>query len=175
LANVRLSIDKLRSGKTLRNALIETKMSYMYMCLCVNMISTAFLIDHFIFNIQGVSGPSMKPTLDPFNNLLIVDRFTHRFLRPPRKGEIIIALNPFKPGVNVVKRVLYTEGEMAEFMDLREGRLVKVQVPSNHVWVEGDNKSNSRDSRDYGPLSLELIHGIARYRVWPIHRLCKLQ
>ncbi len=86
-----------------------------------------------------VSGPSMLPTLDEYNNLVGVDCFTHRFLRNPTKGEVIIAYNPLKPNHNVVKRVKYTEGELAEFIDLKEGTLKQVRVPANHIWVEGDN------------------------------------
>jgi type IV secretory pathway protease TraF len=40
-------------------------------------------------------------------------------------------------------------------------------IPKNHIWIEGDNKFNSKDSRLFGPISNELVLGIVRYRVWP--------
>lgn len=140
-------------------------------CISGNTVAGYCLFHHFIGRTILVSGPSMLPTLDEQNNLLGIDCFTHRFIRNPKKGEVIIAWNPFKPNLTVIKRVKYTEGEMAEFMDLTEGKFRQVKVPPNHIWVEGDNASNSRDSRSYGPLSLGLMIGIARFRVWPINKV----
>lgn len=48
-------------------------------------------------------------------------------------------------------------------------------VPSGHVWLLGDNKSNSTDSREFGPLPMGLIIGIVIYRIWPLNRLVKFQ
>ena len=45
---------------------------------------------------------------------------------------------------------------------------MEVIIPSGHIWIEGDNKSQSRDSRDFGPLSVCFVEGIVRYKVWPI-------
>jgi inner membrane protease subunit 1 len=44
-------------------------------------------------------------------------------------------------------------------------------VPRGHVWVEGDNKSESLDSREYGPLPIGLIQGTVIFRVWPLSRM----
>lgn len=131
------------------------------------MIALFFLSEHYLFRIVGVKGPSMLPTLDTSNNLILLDCLTTRFLRAPRRGEIVLADNPFKEGNTIVKRVLFLEGEEAEVYDSRTERRYKVVVPKNHVWVEGDNKSNSRDSRDFGPISLSLVNGVVRARVWP--------
>ncbi|KAJ8017438.1 Mitochondrial inner membrane protease subunit 1 [Holothuria leucospilota] len=40
-------------------------------------------------------------------------------------------------------------------------------VPRGHVWVEGDNRENSMDSRSFGPIPLGLIRGRATFTVWP--------
>lgn len=42
-----------------------------------------------------------------------------------------------------------------------------LQVPRGHVWLEGDNRSNSADSRIYGPVPQGLICARALCRVWP--------
>lgn len=42
------------------------------------------------------------------------------------------------------------------------------QVPEGHMWLEGDNSSNSRDSRTFGPVPQGLISGRILYKVWPL-------
>ncbi len=39
------------------------------------------------------------------------------------------------------------------------------QVPEGHLWIEGDNGPNSRDSRSYGPVPVALVEGRAVGRV----------
>ena len=75
------------------------------------------LTEYYLCKIVGVKGPSMLPTIDSKDNLVFLDCFTTRFVRKPRKGDIILAENPFKPGYTIVKRVLNVEGEYAEFYD----------------------------------------------------------
>ena len=78
------------------------------------------LADKYLFKVIGCQGPSMLPVFDLSDNLLFVDCFTTRFIRYPRKGEIVITDNPFKPGATLVKRVINVEGEMAEFYSSRD-------------------------------------------------------
>ena len=47
------------------------------------------------------------------------------------------------------------------------GGMVHVEVPLGYLWLQGDNKDNSTDSRDYGPVPYGLIRGKAFARVWP--------
>ncbi|TNV75330.1 hypothetical protein FGO68_gene11137 [Halteria grandinella] len=141
--------------------------TYIALCLTGQLLTLAYLFDRYLFRLVGVKGPSMLPTIGERNNLLLLDCFTYAFLRSPQKNDIVVAENPFKPGHTLVKRVLYVEGEMAEVMDQRSQAYVSVVVPKGHVWIEGDNKSNSRDSRDFGPISVNLVDGVVRARVWP--------
>ena len=80
------------------------------------------LADKYLFRVIGTSGPSMLPTFDTNNNLLIVDQFTPKFIRKPKVGEIVILSNPFKPSATLVKRITASEGKMAEFWSHREGK-----------------------------------------------------
>ena len=66
------------------------------------------ITDKYVLKIIGCHGPSMFPTLDQKDNLLLVDCFTNKFLRNPRKGEIVICDNPYKPGATLVKRIINT-------------------------------------------------------------------
>ena len=95
-----------------------------------------------------VAGHSMAPSLSAGDRVL-VDRWTHA-QRLPRRGEIVLVEGP--GGDLLVKRVV------------RVG-------PSGDVWVEGDNREASSDSRDFGPLSAGRVRGRVVWRYWPISRL----
>ncbi|KZT33017.1 LexA/Signal peptidase [Sistotremastrum suecicum HHB10207 ss-3] len=42
-----------------------------------------------------------------------------------------------------------------------------ILIPPGHIWLTGDNTSMSRDSRLYGPVSVALVRGVVRARIWP--------
>ena len=45
------------------------------------------------------------------------------------------------------------------------------KIPKGHVWIEGDNKRVSNDSRNFGPIPLGLIHGTVEARIWPLNKI----
>ena len=144
---------------------------YIAICMTASLYTALTLSEKYTVRFIGVTGPSMLPTLDSKDNLIMLDCFTVQFIRDPVKGEVIMANNPFKPGYTVIKRVLYKEGELARFLSEKHGDYIEVEVPPGHIWVEGDNKENSNDSRHFGPISLSLVEGIVRYRVFPFDKI----
>jgi len=147
-------------------------------------IILALLIRTFIVELYVVDGPSMRPTLQ-HDERLVVNKFIYR-VRDPIKGEILIFRYPRDPSRDFIKRVIATAGDTIE---IKEGRVYvndqlqredyilektrteypKVTIPEGTVFVMGDNRNNSEDSRfsDVGFVPLDLIKGKAILIFWP--------
>ncbi|TIA89237.1 hypothetical protein E3P99_02167 [Wallemia hederae] len=87
-----------------------------------------------------------------------------------RRGDLVVALTPDQPDKSVCKRIIGFPGDTI----LRDPLCLHlhnhphnthdqdsryVHVPKNHVWLAGDNLTNSRDSRSYGPVPVSMLRG----------------
>ncbi|RZC33990.1 mitochondrial inner membrane protease subunit 1 [Asbolus verrucosus] len=107
------------------------------------------------------AGPSMEPTIYS-DDILLTEHISPRFSRIDR-GHIVIAKCPSNPKQHICKRVKGLPGDK-----IKTGFNSYEIVPRGHVWLEGDNSSNSADSRSYGPVPQGLIRSRALCRVWPL-------
>jgi len=108
-----------------------------------------------------VAGTSMTPTFETATCIL-VQRFWPSALS--RHGDVVVLRSP-EEGCEkdlLTKRVVGLEGD---WLYARDGRLVR--VPTAHVWVEGDNASNSNDSTHYGPVPRTNLAGTVVAKLWP--------
>lgn len=128
--------------------------------LFIKMIALFRLCQTYVYDFRVAIGPSMLPTISTQGDLLLIDRCTPR-LNGYRIGDIIILKNPYMPHRNLCKRIVGTAGGQVEC----EGQFYA--VPEGHVWVEGDNKQQSLDSRAFGPVSSSLILGKVALKLWP--------
>jgi len=126
---------------------------------------------------------------------LIVNKIIYD-IRPPKRGEVIVFHAP--AGIDYIKRVIglpgetikienntvYINGEPLDEPYLREaideyassGRLYnedyhEVTVPERSVFVMGDNRTNSTDSRNIGVISYDKIVGRADVIFWPLNKI----
>ena len=119
----------------------------------------AMIIRNFLVEPYLVDGPSMMPTLQN-QQRLVVNRLIYR-LREPEKGEILIFQYPKDPSRDFIKRVIAVPGDTIEIKD-------------GNVFVndelQTEDYNNSEDSRfpDVGFVPFELIKGKAMVVFWPL-------
>ncbi len=151
----------------------------------------AFFIRYFIVELYLVDGPSMRPTLQNAERL-VVNKFIYRF-RAPERGEILVFRYPRDPSRDFIKRVIAIPGDTIEIKDGRvfvnqqlmnepyilsktRGDYPLSTVPEGHIFVMGDNRNNSEDSRfaDVGFVPYDLIKGKAVLVFWPFDQFKSL-
>ncbi|WP_026906100.1 signal peptidase I [Paucisalibacillus globulus] len=154
----------------------------------------AFLVRTFLFTPIIVDGPSMQPTLHN-KDQMIVNKFIYRFDEPERFDVVVFHANDKKdfikriialPGEHVAYKdnILYINGQPIEEKFFTENQIDVhtndftleqingnyTTVPEGHVFVLGDNRTNSTDSRLLGPIPIEQIVGKASVIYWPFDR-----
>lgn len=137
----------------------------------------------FVQNYQ-VDGPSMTPTLLNGQYILVnkADYFTHG----PQRGDVIVFKFPKDTSRDFVKRVIGVPGDTVQARGdgaviVNGALLVEPYVndyinPTTQTWtlgsgqyfVMGDNRGDSYDSRDWGPVPQNDILGKAELVYWPL-------
>lgn len=147
----------------------------------------AFLIKSFIFRPVYVVGASMEPTLSN-GQVLLMWKLDYKIGDPDRGDIVVIKEDQDKlDHKSLIKRVVGLPGETLEIrngkvyindeelspdyvsVDTNGNGLTKVEIPEGMYFVMGDNRSNSRDSRDstVGLISRDNIEGKVGLRLWP--------
>jgi signal peptidase I len=143
----------------------------------------ALLINVFVGQATRVDGQSMEPNLHT-DQRLVVEKVSYRF-HGPRRFDIVVLKLPDQGEELLIKRVVGLPGETVEIKDgrvyinggaldepftaeeTRSRRYEKVTVPPLHVFVLGDNRNRSNDSRSFGPVPIDDIVGRAWLSYWP--------
>ena len=142
----------------------------------------------FVMEAFWIPSGSMIPTLE-IGDRVLVNKFIYRFTEPER-GDIVVFRSVDNPDEDLIKRVVGVPGDE---IAVRRGRLIlngepqkepytnknfpdrsfyaRTTVPEGHVFVMGDNRGNSADSRVFGPLPKKNIEGEAFLRFWPPNRI----
>jgi signal peptidase I len=150
----------------------------------------ALVIKAFFFQAFYIPSDSMVPTLQKDDRVL-VNKLSYK-LHDVHRGDIVVFTKPPKEQSDIkdlVKRVIALPNETVEAHDghvfvqgheldepylsddVVQADFTKQTVPSGYVWVMGDNRANSEDSRVFGPIKESSIVGRAFVRIWPVTRL----
>ena len=135
----------------------------------------ALLINHFVAQTTYVLGQSMEPNLHDDEHLLI-EKLSYRFGTPERGDIVVIDVDYTE--IPLIKRIIGLPGEMVQVRDSQlyiDGQLTTepyltdtlqrdygpTTVPEGYVFVMGDNRNNSNDSRYFGAVAVDNILGRA--------------
>jgi signal peptidase I len=144
-------------------------------------IIIALLIHVFMAQATRVYGQSMEPNLHT-DMRLVVEKISYR-LHSPERGDIVV-LRVRPEDELLIKRVVGLPGDEVAIHDGRvyingqplaesylnqdtRGNLAPRVVPPLHVFVMGDNRRASNDSRSFGPIHIDNIVGRAWFSYWP--------
>jgi signal peptidase I len=149
------------------------------------------VVQPFIVQAFRIPSESMVPTLEVKDRIL-ANKFIYRFTEPER-GDIVVFDSVESDDDTLIKRVvglegdeirvqgglLFVNGEPQQEPYLNEEETFRGYygpsiVPEGHVFVMGDNRDNSADSRVFGPLPSDNVKGEAFLRFWPISKISGL-
>jgi len=142
----------------------------------------ALIINLFLAQATQVLGQSMEPNLHTAQRV-VVEKVTYRFFHGPQRGDIVVIDLPNQADM-LIKRVIGLPGETIEVRggevyieseQLEEswevnrggGNYGPKTIPPLQVFVMGDNRGASNDSRNFGPVRIEYIVGHAWFSYWP--------
>ena len=142
-----------------------------------------FFVVQFTIQSCQVDGPSMRPTFEHGQRLLVVK--AAYWCGEPQRGDVVIFRSWGNPDENLIKRVIGLPGETVEvktglvYIDgtpLDEPYIAALAaedyestvIPHGYYFVMGDNRNASSDSRTRGPLPEENIIGKAWLTYWPL-------
>jgi len=148
-------------------------------------VAIASFIIIFLYQPVRVQGTSMQPRLADQDRLFI-NKYAYR-VGEVKRGDVVVFEFPGDRTKSYIKRVIGLPGDdvrvehgqvsvngnaLAEpYIDARysdERSAVETLVPAGEVYVMGDHRNISSDSRDFGPVPEKLIYGKAAYVYWPV-------
>ena len=169
---------------------LRTFLSIVLMVLVVAGLTV--LLRMFVFVPYEIPSGSMEETIMT-GDMVFSEKISY-YMRPAQQGDIVTFSDPEVAGRTLIKRVIATSGQVVDLKNgkvyvdgeeldepytngkpsyplTRTARNVEVDfpytVPEGYVWVMGDNRTSSQDSRYFGAVPTSSITGRAALVYWP--------
>lgn len=171
--------------KTLLRKILETLVFFAIV------FGFSFFVDAHVFKAYGIPSGSMESTIMT-GDRVCTEKVSYHF-GTAQQGDIVTFEDPEIPGRTLVKRCIATEGQTIDLQDgvvfvdgialsepYTQGQptnpltrsIVDIEfpytIPDDHIWVMGDNRTNSQDSRYFGPIKNSSVYGRAFAVLWPL-------
>lgn len=190
-------MDSGRHAETQRPSILRRFFSFIVMIVVV--LGCAFLLRNYVCEPFEVPSASMEDTIMT-GDYIFAEKVSYHF-NDPQQGDIAVFSDPQIPSRTLVKRVIATEGQTVNLIDgkvyvdgvalnepytngqpsypLSSVGSVDISypytVPEGYVWMMGDNRTNSLDSRYFGPIDVDTVYGKAVLIYWPLNEIGLLQ
>lgn len=154
-------------------------------------LGLSWFLRTFLLQAYEIPSGSMEETIMT-GDMVFAEKVSYRF-RDPEPGDIVTFQDPEIPGRILIKRCIAVGGQTVDIND--EDGLVYVDgeplaepytdgkpsyrlasdvtypytVPEGHVWVMGDNRTNSQDSRFFGSIPISSVTGRGALVYWPLN------
>lgn len=154
--------------------------------LALQLALLAVLIAAFFVRLPQVAGLSMEPYIRS-GEYVLINTFAYR-IGVPHRGEIVAFRHEGDTRAVFIKRVIGLPGDRIQidrglvyvngtrldepYVRHPDGRsFAQVVVPPSSVYVLGDNRAESEDSRFFGPVGDDRLIGRAIAGIWPPHMI----
>jgi signal peptidase I len=151
--------------------ILETLVLAALLFIAINTVSARIRVD----------GSSMDPTLHN-GQFVMVNRWSYKFSSPSH-GDIVVFPYPRDPEQEYIKRIIGLPGDSIGITGgkvyVNDQELIEPYIaapprsqgvwviPEGQIFVLGDNRNNSQDSRNFGPVPIDDVIGKAIFIYWP--------
>jgi signal peptidase I len=170
--------------------MIKSAIAFFFDILQTIVLAAAMFVIVYLFVAQPhiIKGVSMEPNFQN-GEYILTEKVTYLFMSPSR-GDVVVFEAPNRKNADYIKRVIGLPGDTVSVLDgkvyingevltedyepnttnpgnfMQEGQ--DVIVPPDMYIVLGDNRPQSSDSREFGPVEKDSIVGRAILRYWPL-------
>lgn len=178
-----MDIDFLEVGKSILNFVMDILETVVF-------VGSLFIVIYlFVAQPNQVKGASMDPTFGS-GDYIFTSKITYK-MRAYHRGDVVVFKSPGNPDIEYIKRIIGVPGDVVMVKDnevyvngrqlnepyisaktnLWEGGFSKngegTKIAEGMLFVMGDNRPRSSDSREFGPVTEESVIGQVFYRYFP--------